>query len=89
MNVSLSPDVQRYLDGLVSSGRYRSIDDAVNDLISVVRSEEELSERDVEELRAEIDEGLRDVDAGRVAEWDLDDLKPRVRERLESEKRAG
>jgi hypothetical protein len=37
---------------------------------------------DLEELRREIFLGLMDIERGLVAEWDPDDLKRRVHERL-------
>lgn len=89
MNVSLAPDIQKYLDEQVKSGRYASVDEAVNGLISLARAEDELSAQDLDELRADIELGIGEADAGEVGEWDPEDLKRRVREHLDSEKRAG
>lgn len=88
MDVLFTPEIQQYLEAQVKAGRFASIDDAVNGLLSVAKMEEELTPEDVEELRAEIELGLEDVKNGDVAEWDAEDLKRRVRDHL-SGKRAG
>jgi hypothetical protein len=46
-----------------------------------------LTEVDVVELRSEIASGLKDIEQGRVGEWDPNDLKRRVHEHRN--KRAG
>jgi antitoxin ParD1/3/4 len=89
MHVSLTPDIQRFVEEQVKAGRFSSVEDAVNGLIGIAKQEEELTEQDVEELRAEIDVALKEVEAGQVGEWDAADLKRRVRDHLGSEKRAG
>jgi len=89
MNISLDPGIQAYLEAQVQAGRYNSIDDAVNSLLAVAKLEEELTPQDLEELRAEVEVGTADADRGDVGDWDPADLKRRVRDKVNSEKKAG
>jgi antitoxin ParD1/3/4 len=89
MNISLDPEIQRYLEAQVKAGRYGSVDEAVNSLLATAKLEEELTPQDVQELRAEIAAGLDELDRGEVGEWDPADLKRRVRARIDAGKKAG
>jgi antitoxin ParD1/3/4 len=89
MNISLDPEIQRYLEEQVKVGRYGSIDEAVNSLLATAKLEEELTPQDVQELRDEIAAGLEEAERGDVGEWDPADLKRRVRDRIDAGKKAG
>jgi antitoxin ParD1/3/4 len=89
MNISLDPEIQRYLEEQVKIGRYGSIDEAVNSLLATAKLEEELTPQDVQELRDEIAAGLDEAERGDVGDWDPADLKRRVRDRVDAGKRAG
>ena len=71
MNVQLSPDAMQFVEGLVSSGQYRSADEAVAAGVQLLMSQQQ--------LRAEIQKGIDDADAGRV--FDGDDVFAELRER--------
>ena len=89
MDISLSTEAKAYLEEQVKAGRYASIDDAVNALVAAAKLEEEWTPQDVEELRGEIAVGLADIERGDVGEWDADEMKRRIRDRRQSDKRAG
>ena len=61
MTISLTADVERFLQSKVATGEFPSINEAANALLA--RAEE------IEELRAEVDEGIADADAGRFEEF--------------------
>jgi antitoxin ParD1/3/4 len=74
MNVSLKPDVQRYVEEKVKTGQYASPEEAVNNLLQQSRQREELTADDIEELRREIDVGINEADHGQFADFDAEDV---------------
>jgi antitoxin ParD1/3/4 len=69
MTVSLNPDVQKFVEQKVKAGRYASAEEAVNSLLSMVKEQEQCTPRTIEELRAEIDRGIADIENGRFVEF--------------------
>ncbi len=74
MNVTLTPEVRKFFEQKISSGRYQSPEEAVNGLLSLVQHQEELSPENLEELRAEVDLGIDDADQGRFVEFTAEDV---------------
>jgi antitoxin ParD1/3/4 len=79
MNVVLAPEVRKFVEQKMRSGQYHSPDDAVNGLLRFLQHQEELSPEELEELRAEVDAGIADADAGRFVEFSAEDI---IAERL-------
>lgn len=67
MNVQLSPDAMQFVEGLVASGQFESAEAAVQLL------------RGQQQLRAEIQKGIDDADAGRV--FDGEEVFAELREK--------
>lgn len=81
MNVSLTPELEKYIAARVKSGMFGSASEVVREALRLLR------ERDarIEYLRREIDIGLEDLKAGRVVELDdktADRIKTEGRRRL-------
>jgi antitoxin ParD1/3/4 len=74
MNVSLKPDVQKYVEEKVKTGQYASPEEAVNNLLQQSRQREELTADDIEELRREIDVGINEANHGQFADFDAEDV---------------
>jgi len=72
MNVSLKPDVQKYVEEKVKTGQYASPEEAVNNLLQQSRQREELTADDIEELRREIDVGINEANRGQFADFDAE-----------------
>ncbi len=62
MHVDLSSDVAQFIEGLVASGVYQSADEAVADGVRLLMSRQQ--------LRAEIQKGIDELDAGQGIEGD-------------------
>ena len=88
MTVSLNPDVQKFVEQKVKAGRYASAEEAVNSLLSMVKAQEQLTPRDIEELRAEIDRGVADIEAGRFVEFTAEDVIAERRAAMAKRKRS-
>ena len=75
MDVTLSPDVQRFVEEEVRAGHYASPADAVNELLTQAKArEEDPTSDDVEELRAAVDEGIEDAKHGRLVSFTAEDV---------------
>jgi antitoxin ParD1/3/4 len=74
VDITLSPEMRRFVEGKIKSGRYASAAEAVNDLLSVAKAQEELTPDDIRELRAEIDIGLAEADRGDFVQFTAEDI---------------
>jgi predicted transcriptional regulator len=66
MNIRLKPDTEEWLKAQVAEGRFESIEDAVESLVMDDRLEAKLADEDLSWAKPYIDEGLADLEAGRV-----------------------
>jgi antitoxin ParD1/3/4 len=74
MNVVLAPEVRKFVEQKMRSAGYQSPDEAVNGLLRFLQHQEELSPEELDELRAEVDKGIDDADAGRFVEFSAEDI---------------
>lgn len=83
MNVSLTPELEQYINDKVASGRYASASEVVREALRL----HEEREKKLAALRADIEAGLRDIEQGRVHEatpefWE--ELKREIAERADA-----
>ena len=86
MRVAIQRRLQPRLRKQVADGRFESVAEAVNALLSAQLTSQELSRKDIAELRREIALGLDDLENGRAAPWDPQEIWAEV-ERI-SQKRS-
>ncbi|MBW1687059.1 MAG: type II toxin-antitoxin system ParD family antitoxin [Deltaproteobacteria bacterium] len=65
MNVSLTNELERWIEARVRSGLYRSASEVVREALRLLHEQEELRELRREELRHLLREGIADLDSGR------------------------
>ena len=89
MNVSLTPELEKLVDGKVSSGMYQTASEVIREGLRL------LAERDAarESLRRDIKAGFDAIERGEYTDYDdagikklIDDVKSRGRERLFAER---
>jgi antitoxin ParD1/3/4 len=70
MNVSLTPELERFIAEQVESGRYRSASEVVRD--GLRRLTEDIAEREarLDALRTAVEVGLAELDAGEAVPGD-------------------
>lgn len=78
MNVSLTPELEKYIRTKVDSGRYLSASEVVREALRLL----EQKEIRLEELRVEIQKGL---DSGRSKLLNMEAIKAKARNRLSEE----
>jgi len=65
MNLSLTDELEAWIDERVKSGLYRSSSEVVREALRLLKEQEELKSLRRQELKAMIREGIDDLDAGR------------------------
>ena len=85
MNVSLTPELEHYVNGKVQSGLYGSASEVIREGLRLLKEKEELHHRKLAELRREVQVGIDQADQGEVKPLTdelVADIKARGRKRL-------
>ena len=78
MSLVIPPEFQPFVRSGVASGRFRSEEEAVREGLDLLRRREQK----LEALRADLQIGIDDLEAGRSFPLDIEDIKRRGRQRL-------
>jgi antitoxin ParD1/3/4 len=70
VNVSLTPELERFLHRKVASGRYNSASEVVREALRVLEQNEQIRRIEIEGLRMKIKEGLDSLDRGEGIDGD-------------------
>ena len=73
-NVSLTAPLDRFIDERVDSGDYQNASEVVRAGLRLLKQQTEEDRQRLERLRALIQEGVDDMEAGRYTELDWDEL---------------
>lgn len=65
-NISLTPELDRFIDSRVESGLYESASEVVREGLRMLRHREELQQKQVERVRARIEKGWQESERGEV-----------------------
>jgi len=65
-NISLTPELERFIDSRVESGLYESASEVVREGLRMLRHREELQQKQVERVRARIEQGWQESERGEV-----------------------
>lgn len=85
MNVSLTPELEKWVQNKVQSGLYGSSSEVVRDALRILHQFEEERVRKLSSLKSEIQIGLEQLRAGRSKKMDdslVESIKKRGRESL-------
>ena len=89
MEISLRPELQKFVDEKLKTGEYKSVDDLVNGALLALRNRPELSHEDLAELRQEIAIGTEQADRKEFVEFRATDVISKGREELQRKQKAG
>jgi len=78
MDITIPKELQIFVSRGVASGRFRSEDEAICEGLRLLRQREEK----LEALRADLQSGIDQLDAGRKSDLDIDAIKADGRNRL-------
>jgi antitoxin ParD1/3/4 len=65
MNVSLTPELEKFVNTKVESGLYNSASEVIREGLRLLQQRDEMRELKLEALRKEIQLGINDLEAGR------------------------
>jgi putative addiction module CopG family antidote len=89
MNISLSPQMARFIRGKVKNGDYTNASEVVRDAVRRLQAEEaaknnrasladfeaHLPQSERDDIRRSVQRGIKDIEAGRFEEYDADGLR--------------
>lgn len=64
MNVSLTPELETFVQTKVKTGRYNSASEVVREALRLLEDHEQLRANELAEFRSEVDRRLRSLDRG-------------------------
>ena len=70
MNVSLTPELERFVQSRVASGRYQTASEVVREGLRLLEEREQSREAVMEELLAKIRRGIEQADRGELLDGD-------------------
>lgn len=85
MNVSLTPELEQYIQEKVSSGLYYSASEVIREGLRLLKDQDALREIRLNELRQQIQAG---IDSGESQPPDIEDVIDRGRKRHAERSRA-
>ena len=88
LTITLPADMATALKAAVASGDYATTSEVVREALRDWKHKKALQTQAFEELRSDIDEGIADMEAGRVVDFDLDEIMALGRQRLAEIKSA-
>jgi len=80
MNVSLTPELEQVIDLKVQSGKYSSASEVVREGLRLLQQRDDIHEAKLNALRAEIQKGTDDLEAGRFQDGET--AMAEIKERL-------
>ena len=82
LNISLPPELEAQVRKRVDSGLYGLVSEVVREALRLFETYEQLRSSKLTQLRVDIEEGLADIRAGKVVDFDAKSIKQRGRARL-------
>ena len=88
MNVSLTKELENYVQDKLKSGLYTSASEVVREGLRLLQEQEQLRGIKLKALKSEIRKGLHDAKSGRTSSLDIDSIKTRGRKLHKRKKNA-
>lgn len=89
MNVNLTPELEKFVQEKVASGRYNSASEVVRESLRLLEDLDRVKMGRYEQLKRELEVGLKQAEAGRVRAFDKERVKARVRKEAAKSKKKG
>lgn len=86
MQITLKPEVARFVAQKVEAGQFADADEAVNAALEVLQEQEQLTPEHEEYLRREVARGLDQLDRGEFSDFDAEKIISEERARLAAQR---
>ncbi len=86
MNVSLTPELEAYINAKVESGLYASASEVVREALRLHQGQDPVTGLPVSQIQEMIQKGLEDLEAGRYIEGTPDEVISQIRNRIQSKR---
>jgi antitoxin ParD1/3/4 len=83
ITITLTAEMAQAVRGAVQAGEYASSSEIVREALRDWRHKRALRARELAELRAQVEAGLADIEAGRVRDFDAERIIRRGEQRLQ------
>jgi antitoxin ParD1/3/4 len=70
LNVSLTPELEQFVESRVASGRYQTASEVIREGLRLLEEREQTREAALEELRAQLRRGVEQADRGELLDGD-------------------
>lgn len=86
VNVSITPELDSFLQSRVKSGRYQTTSEVVREALRLLERQEQEREETLKQLKAKLDRGAGQAERGEVIDGDevFDELREMIQERRRS-----
>jgi antitoxin ParD1/3/4 len=90
MNVSLTKELEKFIQRKVASGRYTSASEVVREALRLLEQQEKLDELRAEELRQKLEEGWRAAEQGELVDGPgaMNDLVTKIQRSAKAKKKS-
>ena len=88
MNVSLTPELEKYIQAKVETGRYTSASEVVREALRLLEQKEQERMQALKEFQAELDRRIAEADAGDLIDGEEVFARLREKSRLRHAKSA-
>ncbi|MBD2179526.1 type II toxin-antitoxin system ParD family antitoxin [Aerosakkonema funiforme] len=87
MNVSLTPELEKFVQEKVKSGRYLSASEVVREALRLLQEQDQIRQLRLEKLRKELMMGIEQLDRGEGVDGEkvFASLREKIRKARESE----
>lgn len=87
MNVSLTPELEKFVQEKVKSGRYLSASEVVREALRLLQEQDQIRQLRLEKLRKELMMGIEQLDRGEGVDGEkvFANLREKIRKARESE----
>ncbi len=86
VNISLTPELNAFLQGRVESGRYQTASEVVREALRLLERQEQERDEAIQQLKAKLERGAARAEAGELL--DGDEVFEELREMIDERRRA-
>ncbi|HXB74826.1 MAG TPA: type II toxin-antitoxin system ParD family antitoxin [Candidatus Acidoferrales bacterium] len=90
MNISITPELDAFLQSRVQSGRYQTTSEVVREALRLLQRQEAERDEAFQQLKAKLERGAAQADAGELLDGDevFDELRELIEERRRAKRKA-